>query len=57
MDRLLELINEIDDLSLELEELQESGDAEAILAVILKLEELRTEHFHQAELETDGCDL
>ena len=53
-DRLVELLNEIEDLETELEELNESGDLEDRLECAQRIEELKAEHFRLKMIETGG---
>lgn len=52
MDRLIELLREIDDAKLELEELNECGDLEDRLEAAQRLEDLKIEHFRESMRET-----
>jgi hypothetical protein len=53
-DRLIELINEIQDCRCELEELDECGDLEGRMERALKLADLEQEHFKLKMIETGG---
>lgn len=53
-DRVIELINEIQDCRCELEELNECGDLEDIMECQLRLEDLEREHFKLTMAETGG---
>lgn len=54
MDRVLELLQEIDDAECELEELNECGDLEERLEAAQKVEDLKREHFRLTIEETGG---
>lgn len=54
MDRLIELLEEIDDAECELEEINECGDLEDRLEAALRLEDLKAEHFRLKMEETGG---
>tara|TARA_B110000263_G_C15058523_1_gene396287 strand:+ start:474 stop:641 length:168 start_codon:yes stop_codon:yes gene_type:complete len=54
MDRLIELLDEIEEAKTELEELNESGDLESRLEAATRVEDLEAEHFREAERETSG---
>lgn len=54
IDKLIELLSEIDGKTIELEEAQESGDLEAILELSLEIEDLKRQHFLEKMKETGG---
>jgi len=54
VDRLIELINELQDAEVELEEANECGTLEERLEAAQKVEDLRAEHFKAKMLETGG---
>lgn len=53
-DRLVDVLAEIDDATVELEEANESGDLEDRMEAALKLEELKAAHFRACCEETGG---
>ncbi len=54
IDKLLDLLREIDDVSLDLDEANECGDLELRLKLMLRLEDLRVEHLREKLKETGG---
>lgn len=48
LDKLLDLLHEIEAAEVELEELEECGDLEERLEAAQRLEDLRAEHFKQS---------
>ena len=52
-DKLIDLLNAIDDAKCELEELNECGTLEERLEVSLRIEELKAQHFRAKMAETD----
>lgn len=54
IDRLVELVNEIQDCRCELEELDECGDLEERMGCALRLADLEHEHFRLKMIETGG---
>ena len=54
MDKLIELLNEIDSIESEIKLLTESNELSKISELSLQLEELKDEHFRQKMLETGG---
>lgn len=54
MDRLIELLNELQDAEIELEEANECGTLEEQLEASQKVEDLRAAHFRAKMIDTGG---